>query len=162
MFSITIASLTDVYMLNQSATDWQDEGAVSFPVRAATHFWKGRVALWVLCMRWWRHLCHLYNSQSLLAGSSRCTAQSSPVSPYCFSKPRKCSAQTGASQASSWSCLCLVFLPVFRFLLIKLLHITVLVLYNCSCPAVMSSRHPHKPQNIQVPTARCGGLACPT
>lgn len=115
-FSITIASLADVYVLNQSATDWQGEGAVNFPVRAATHLWKGRVALWVLCMRWWKHLCHLHTSQSLLAGSPRGTAQPSPVSPYCFCKPRICSAQTSASEASSWSCLCLVFLSVFCWL----------------------------------------------
>lgn len=45
MFSITIASFADVNILNQSATNWQDEGVVNFPVRAATNFWKGRVAL---------------------------------------------------------------------------------------------------------------------
>lgn len=45
LFSITIASLADVYVLNQSATDWQDEGLVNFPVRTATDLWKGRVAL---------------------------------------------------------------------------------------------------------------------
>lgn len=91
-------------------------GSCNFPVRAATHLWKGRVALWVLCMRWWKHLCHLHTSQSLLAGSPRGAAQPSPVSPYCFCKPRICSAQTSASEASSWSCLCLVFLSVFCWL----------------------------------------------
>lgn len=151
MFSITISSLADVYMLNQSATDWQDEEVVNFPVRATTRFWKDRAALWVLCMQWWRHPCH--TSQSCVTGSPKCTAQSSPVSSYCFSKPRNYSAQTGAFLASSWTCLCLAFLPVFCFLLINLFHITVFVLYNCSCPVIMSSRYPHKPEDIQVPTA---------
>lgn len=99
-FVLTIASLADVYLLKQSATDWQDKGVVNFPVRADRHVWENRAALWVLCMQWWMHLCHLHTSQPLHAGSPRCMAQSSPVSLYCFSSPRNCSAQTAVSQTA--------------------------------------------------------------
>lgn len=44
MFSITIASLADFFVLNQSVRDWQDEDIVNFLLRAATLFWKDKDA----------------------------------------------------------------------------------------------------------------------
>lgn len=86
MFSITIASFADVNILNQYA---------------ATNFWKGRVALWVLvyvvveaCLSTSHFTCH-----SLLAAPY---AQHNPLLSIHFASPSpETSAQTGSSQVSS-------------------------------------------------------------
>lgn len=66
MFSITIASFADVNILNQSATNWQDEGVVTSQWGQPQTSGRAELLCEFWCMWWWRHVCHLHTSHVTL------------------------------------------------------------------------------------------------